>query len=41
LLDSNAGGAISAVSGGRILTYQNNRTIGLPGTGFTGTASPQ
>jgi hypothetical protein len=40
LLDSNAGGAISAVSGGRILTYQNNRTIGLPGTGFTGTASP-
>jgi Right handed beta helix region len=41
LLDSNAGGAISAVSGGRILTYQNNRTIGSPGTGFTGTASPQ
>jgi Right handed beta helix region len=40
LLDSNTGGAISAVSGGRILTYQNNRTIGLPGTGFTGTASP-
>jgi hypothetical protein len=40
LLDSNAGGAISAVSGGRILTYQNNRTIGSPGTGFTGTASP-
>ena len=40
LLDSNSGGAISAVSGGRILTYQNNRTIGLPGTGFTGTASP-
>jgi hypothetical protein len=40
LLDSNVGGAISAVSGGRILTYQNNRTIGLPGTGFTGTASP-
>ena len=40
LLDSNAGGAISAVGGGRILTYQNNRTIGLPGTGFTGTASP-
>ena len=40
LLDSNAGGAISAVSGGRILTYQNNRTIGLPGTGFTGTAAP-
>ena len=40
LLDSNAGGAISSVSGGRILTYQNNRTIGLPGTGFTGTAAP-
>ena len=40
LLDSNTLGALSAVSGGRILTYQNNRTIGSPGTGFTGTASP-
>ena len=41
LLDSNTGGALSAVSGGRILTYQNNSIIGSPGTGFTGTASPQ
>ena len=41
LLDSNTGGALSAVSSGRILTYQNNRIIGSPGTGFTGTASPQ
>jgi hypothetical protein len=41
LLDSNTGGALSAVSGGRILTYQNNRIVGSPGTGFTGTASPQ
>jgi hypothetical protein len=40
LFDSNTGGAVSAISGGRILTYQNNSTIGLPGTGFTGTASP-
>jgi hypothetical protein len=40
LLDSNAGGAISAVSGGRILTYQNNRIVGAGGTGFTGTAAP-
>ena len=40
LLDSNTVGALSAVSSGRILTYQNNSTIGLPGTGFTGTASP-
>ncbi len=40
LLDSNTLGALSAVSGGRILTYQNNNTIGSPGTGFTGTASP-
>ena len=41
LLDSDTGGALSAVSGGRILTYQNNNIIGSPGTGFTGTASPQ
>jgi len=41
LLDSNTGGAISGVSGGRILTYQNNRIVGSPGTGFTGTAAPQ
>ena len=41
LLDSNTLGALSAVSSGRILTYQNNRIVGSPGTGFTGTASPQ
>ena len=41
LLDSNTLGALSAVSGGRILTYQNNNIIGSPGTGFTGTAAPQ
>src|SRR5580704_12465452 len=40
LLDSNTLGALSAVSSGRILTYQNNRIVGSPGTGFTGTASP-
>jgi hypothetical protein len=36
LLDSNNGGAISAVGGGRVLTYGNNRIVGSPGTGFTG-----
>jgi Right handed beta helix region len=41
LLDSNTGGALSAVSSGRILTYQNNRIVGSPGTGFTSTATPQ
>jgi Right handed beta helix region len=41
LLDSNTGGALSAVSSGRILTYQNNNIVGSPGTGFTGTAAPQ
>jgi hypothetical protein len=38
VLDSNTTGATSAASGGRILTYGNNSTIGLAGTGFTGTA---
>jgi hypothetical protein len=38
VLDSNIGGATLAVSGGRILTYGNNSTIGTPGSGFTGTA---
>jgi hypothetical protein len=38
VLDSNTGGATSAVSGGRILTYGNNITIGTIGSGFTGTA---
>jgi parallel beta helix pectate lyase-like protein len=36
LLDSNTGGAISAVGGGRVLTYGNNRIVGSSGTGFTG-----
>jgi hypothetical protein len=40
LLDSNTAGAISAVAGGRILTYGNNSTIGPAGSGFTGTAPP-
>jgi hypothetical protein len=33
--------ALSAVNGGRILTYGNNSIVGTPGTGFTGTASLQ
>jgi hypothetical protein len=41
VLDSNTGGALAAVSMGRISTYQNNIVIGSPGTGFTGTAAPQ
>jgi hypothetical protein len=38
LLDSNATGATAVVNGGHILTYGNNRTVGSPGSGFTGTA---
>jgi hypothetical protein len=41
VLDSNTGGALSAVSSGRIVTYQNNTVVGSPSTGFTGAASPQ
>jgi hypothetical protein len=41
LLDSNTSGALSAVSGGRIVTYGNNRIIGSPGSGFTGTTGLQ
>ena len=41
LLDSNASGATSVASGGRIVTYGNNRIIGTLGSGFTGTASLQ
>ena len=41
LLNSNTGGALSAVSGGRIFTYQNNTVIGSLGSGFSGTAAPQ
>jgi hypothetical protein len=40
LLDQNVAGATS-VSGGHILTYQNNSIIGSAGSGFTGTASLQ
>jgi hypothetical protein len=41
LLDSNASGATSVVSGGRLVTYGNNRIIGSPGSGFTSTAVMQ
>jgi len=38
LLDSNAAGATAVINGGHMLTYGNNRTVGSPGSGFTGTA---
>jgi Right handed beta helix region len=38
LLDSNTAGATSAVGGGRLLSYGNNRIVGAAGSGFTGTA---
>jgi hypothetical protein len=38
LLDGNAAGATSVVSGGHILTYGNNRIVGIDGSGFTGSA---
>jgi hypothetical protein len=41
LLDSNTAGAMSAVSGGRILTYGNNSIVGTPGSGFTATTPLQ
>ena len=41
LLDQNAAGATSLVSGGRILTYVNNQIVGPIGSGFTGTAPLQ
>jgi len=40
ILDNTAG-ATSAVGGGRILTYGNNRVVGSAGTGFTGPAALQ
>ena len=40
LLDQNVAGATS-LSGGHIITYQNNSIIGSAGSGFTATASPQ
>ena len=41
LLDSNASGATSVVSSGRISTYGTNRIVGSSGSGFTGSASLQ
>jgi hypothetical protein len=41
LLDSNTAGALSAIGGGRALTYGNNRIVGSSGTGFTGPATLQ
>jgi hypothetical protein len=38
LLDSNTTGATEAVAGGILLTYGNNRIIGLQGSGFTGSS---
>jgi hypothetical protein len=38
LLDSNTTGATTVINGGHMLTYGNNRTVGSPGSGFTGTA---
>jgi hypothetical protein len=35
LLDNNTAGATSAVGGGRLLTYGNNRIVGSAGSGFT------
>jgi len=40
ILDNTVGDTAS-VSGGRVLTYGNNRIIGNVGSGFTGTLSPQ
>jgi hypothetical protein len=40
ILDNTAG-ATASVSGGRLLTYGNNRIVGSAGSGFTGTASLQ
>jgi hypothetical protein len=41
LFDTNTNGATSAVGGGHILTYGNNRIVGSPGSGFTGSAALQ
>jgi hypothetical protein len=41
LLDSNTNGATTVINGGRILTYGNNRVVGTPGSGFTGSAGLQ
>jgi Right handed beta helix region len=39
LLDQNAAGALSVVSGGNMFTYGNNRIVGSMGSAFTSTAS--
>jgi hypothetical protein len=41
LLDQNAAGATSIVSGGNIFTYSNNQVIGAAGSGFNHTAGLQ
>jgi hypothetical protein len=41
LLDSNATGATTAINGGHMLTYGNNRIVGTAGSGFTGSAALQ
>jgi hypothetical protein len=41
LFDTNTSGATSVVAGGRLLTYGNNRIVGSPGSGFTGSAALQ
>jgi hypothetical protein len=41
LLDQNAAGATSVVSGGNLFTYGNNSIVGLKGSGFTATATLQ
>jgi hypothetical protein len=38
LFDQNAGGATSALAGGNIFTYGDNRIVGLSGSGFTSSA---
>jgi hypothetical protein len=37
LFDTNVSGATSVAGGGHMLTYGNNRIVGTPGSGFTGT----
>jgi hypothetical protein len=41
LLDSNTNGATYVGSGGRILSYGNNRIVGSSGSGFTGAMAQQ
>ena len=41
LLDSDASGATEVLNSGRILSFGNNRIVGSPGSGFTGSATLQ